>query len=255
MRIPVVVFTGVEADAGVVPRRTGMAAAPGGALSGSRRPLLARQLEALLGHLPNAGCAAIPLQALLERRLPVQARHAMCLCFDGGLASHHDLVLPILERLGLTATFFLRPEQLGRPGQLTGGQLDRMARAGMRFGIELPAAEELALLSPGQRVRMLREERALLELRLGQPIRIAATRGPLPEPELLRQLRGYGYAAVAFGQPGNHMVIEGLLCIARREITPGLSPLEWLELVRCDRLSPQALGFWLREEAARGGVR
>ncbi|HOC42276.1 MAG TPA: polysaccharide deacetylase family protein [Thermoanaerobaculales bacterium] len=61
-------------------------------------------------------------------------RPSVMLTFDDNLLSHVDDALPVLAESGVTATFFLNPAELGRPGQLSRHDVDTLVAAGMWIG-------------------------------------------------------------------------------------------------------------------------
>ena len=56
------------------------------------------------------------------------------LTFDDGTVDHHDIVLPILKKLGQYAVFFVPTAKLNRPGYLTEAQATEIATAGQLSG-------------------------------------------------------------------------------------------------------------------------
>jgi peptidoglycan/xylan/chitin deacetylase (PgdA/CDA1 family) len=58
----------------------------------------------------------------------------MRLTFDDGNASDAEIALPALRRAGLTASFFVVADRIGKRGSLTAGQLRELSQAGMTVG-------------------------------------------------------------------------------------------------------------------------
>jgi len=58
----------------------------------------------------------------------------MRLTFDDGNASDAEIALPALRRAGLTASFFVVADRIGKRGSLTAGQLRELSQAGMTIG-------------------------------------------------------------------------------------------------------------------------
>ena len=58
----------------------------------------------------------------------------MRITFDDGNASDAEIALPALRRPGLTASFFVVADRIGKRGSLTAGQLRELAQAGMTIG-------------------------------------------------------------------------------------------------------------------------
>lgn len=71
------------------------------------------QMELLAGHF-NVLPLETALRRLSERSLPARA---MCITFDDGYADNVQIALPVLQRLGLSATFFIAT------GFLDGGRM------------------------------------------------------------------------------------------------------------------------------------
>jgi peptidoglycan/xylan/chitin deacetylase (PgdA/CDA1 family) len=58
----------------------------------------------------------------------------MRITFDDGNASDAEIALPALRRAGLTASFFVVADRIGKRGSLTAGQLRELSQAGMTIG-------------------------------------------------------------------------------------------------------------------------
>jgi peptidoglycan/xylan/chitin deacetylase (PgdA/CDA1 family) len=54
--------------------------------------------------------------------------------FDDGNSSDAEIALPALRRAGLTASFFVVADRIGKRGSLTVGQLRELSQAGMTIG-------------------------------------------------------------------------------------------------------------------------
>jgi len=58
----------------------------------------------------------------------------MRITFDDGNASDAEIALPALRRAGLTASFFVVADRIGKQGSLTADQVRELAQAGMTVG-------------------------------------------------------------------------------------------------------------------------
>ena len=108
--------------------------------------LFRRQIEALL----DAG-EIVRLEDLL-RSAPIRHRPRFALTFDDDWTTHYERALPVLQDLGVTATFFLSGRSLHRLGPLWFERLDESdRRSGIRaaarwLGIDTDDPEQLATL-------------------------------------------------------------------------------------------------------------
>ena len=92
------------------------------------RDVFCRQMECLSVN------GLSPLDtAMIRTTLPAGAQRCF-LCFDDGTADHYEIAFPVLEELGMRATFFVPTIKLDRPGHLTRGQIREMAAAGHIIG-------------------------------------------------------------------------------------------------------------------------
>lgn len=89
------------------------------------------------------------------------------LTFDDGYIDNYENAFPILQKFGLSATFFIITGLLWTPGRLSPGQLQEMARSGMCFGSHTVTHRSLASLSPQEADEELNSSRSTLESILG----------------------------------------------------------------------------------------
>ena len=180
------------------------------------------------------------LSKLRECRLP---RRSLCITFDDGYADNHDLAMPILQRHGLSATFFVTTGVIGggRMWNDTVIESVRHTAAGHIDGYAL-GLDGLGSLPLGnlaqRRVAIERLLRAVKHLepadRVDRVERLRRLCGTEPRQDMMMsevQVRGLRDGGM---QIGGHTVTHPILSRlgddeARREISEGKKTLEgWL---------------------------
>lgn len=157
---------------------------------GFRRWTLAPDvLEAHLGYLSQEGYRAISVTELTERRRRGDLSpgdRLVVLTFDDAYADFRDVALPMLLRYGMTATLFVPTSYVGgrsgwmrREGEgdravLSWPELKGIARLGIEIGAHSHTHSELDTLSQRELAEQAQLPKALLEERLGTPVRSIA---------------------------------------------------------------------------------
>ena len=98
------------------------------------------------------------------------ASRSICLTFDDGFSSDHDLVLPELEKIKATATFFIVTDWLGTPGYLTEQQVRDLSDSGMQIGSHSKSHPNFLTITPEERLDELRGSKLILENIIGKEI-------------------------------------------------------------------------------------
>jgi len=129
------------------------------------------------------------------------------LTFDDGRASDYTEALPVLRELGLRATFFVVPTLVGTPGHVAWTELREMIAAGMEVGSHSLTHPFLPLLDRTRLEHEYGESKAILEDRLGTPVRAASLPRGWAPPDLEPVLQALGYrvfctSRVAWWHPG-----------------------------------------------------
>ncbi len=110
--------------------------------------------------------------------------------FDDGMRDNHEVALPILERLGLKATFFvttgfvggLFPASAGRCPMMTWSQVREVARLGHEIGAHTVSHVKLPQVSPEVATVEIRDSKRALEDALGtEVVSFAYPKGRLDE--------------------------------------------------------------------------
>ena len=97
-------------------------------------------------------------------------RPNICLTFDDGFSSDYDLVLPQLDKIGATATFFIVTDLLDTPGYLKTWQVKMLSESGMQIGSHSKSHPNFLKLAAGERIEELRESKERLENIIGKEV-------------------------------------------------------------------------------------
>ena len=98
-------------------------------------------------------------------------RRAAAITFDDGYVETHTVAWPILRRFGFAAAVFVTPSEVGLPGFATWDQLSEMAKGLMTVGSHTMHHSYLSLLPEARLHEELVQSKAVIEERLGRPVR------------------------------------------------------------------------------------
>jgi len=174
------------------------------------------------------------------------------LTFDDGHAGDYTEAFPVLEELGLRATFFVVPTLVDTEGYVTWAQLREMVAAGMEIGSHSLTHPFVNTLVRAGIEREFGESKRILESRLGLPVRTASLPRGWEPPDLRPVLRDLGYrvfcnSRVAWWYPG-----ADALAMPRVAIRRGLVPEEFASIV-----NGEARSLWRMQavEAAKNAAK
>ncbi len=108
--------------------------------------------------------------AALEHHDPLP-RHSAAITFDDGYVETYTVAWPILRRVGFPAAVFVTPGEVGRPGFATWDQLVEMSRDAITIGSHTMHHSYLPLVSEDRLPEELIHSKAVIEERLGRPVR------------------------------------------------------------------------------------
>jgi peptidoglycan/xylan/chitin deacetylase (PgdA/CDA1 family) len=133
------------------------------------------------------------------RRTGAEAPRAAQVTFDDGWLDNYEHALPILSRLGLTATFFVTSDHLRRgenaPQKMTRAQLRELLSAGMTIGGHTRSHATLTALSESEATTEIAGCKDDLEQSLGTEIELFAYPGGAFDASVARIVRESGYSA------------------------------------------------------------
>jgi peptidoglycan/xylan/chitin deacetylase (PgdA/CDA1 family) len=126
--------------------------------------------EAQVRWLAEERYTTIPIsgvRAVLAGRGDAKGR-VVALTFDDGYESHYSKVYPLLKEMGMTATFFVITEKIGRPGYLSWDELGEMVRGGMEVGCHSATHRDLTRTRSSATIDYeVSSPKAVLERKLG----------------------------------------------------------------------------------------
>jgi len=176
-------------------------------MTGTMNPLLSRLWPGRLvvtfhgigtpARTLDAGEAPYWVEApVLAAAIDLAANGRLEITFDDGNDSDARIALPMLQRAGVTATFFVLAGRLDKPGSLSRTQLQELARAGMAIGshghdhVDWTRADDTVLR------RELWDSRAAIEDCLGAPVDSVSVPFGAFDARVLRLVAQAGYRHV-----------------------------------------------------------
>ncbi len=167
----------------------------------------ATNFEQQLAYLQRSAFRALLPQEFLDGARP---ERAVLITFDDGHASDVTLALPLLERYGMRATFFVVVDYIGRPGYMSWDDARRLRDAGMAVESHGLVHQDLRLVPEEELREQLLWARRCLTAQLKQEVRYLALPGGLASPAVYRAAFAAGHQAVfnsqsASARPGKIM--------------------------------------------------
>ena len=95
----------------------------------------------------------------------------ICLSFDDGHASDCELVLPLLQKYNMQATFFITPNLVGKKGYISWNQVRMLQDAGMEIGSHSLSHPYMTTLSTQQLFTELKQSKDQIEQNIGKEIK------------------------------------------------------------------------------------
>jgi peptidoglycan/xylan/chitin deacetylase (PgdA/CDA1 family) len=150
-----------------------------------------RQLATLVRHRFRVLCLDEAVAAL-ERGGPAP-RRSVVLTFDDGYAEAHTVAWPMLRKFGFPAAVFVTPGEVGLPGFATWDQILEMSRDAITIGSHTMHHSYLPLVSEDRLPEELIHSKAVIEERLGRPIRYLSypIGGYTPQAQAVAKQAGY----------------------------------------------------------------
>jgi peptidoglycan/xylan/chitin deacetylase (PgdA/CDA1 family) len=129
-------------------------------------------LDQQMAALTQQGFTGVRMDVLARcmRGEPACPPRPVALTFDDGYEDAYTAALPVLQRYGFTATFYIVSGFVGQPGYMSWEQLAALRDAGMEIGAHSVSHPDLTSLDPLELGRQVAEPKAELEARLGVPV-------------------------------------------------------------------------------------
>jgi len=152
-----------------------------------------------LDQLQSEGLAGCSLRAALQPGV----ERVVAITFDDGDTGQYERGFRALAERGMTATFFVTTDWIGRPGYVTWGQLREMRAGGMDVQSHSRSHPFLSELGAPELTSELRGSKDALDAGLGQDTdMLALPGGDWPRGRLRHLIAAAGYRVVATSRWG-----------------------------------------------------
>lgn len=224
------------------------------------------RFAAHLAHLREMGYTSLTVSEY------VAARHApdrswpsrpVVITFDDGFADFHTYALPLLQRFGFTATWYVVTDHIGRHSDWLAGegegarplanwrQLVEAAAAGIEIGAHTRRHPQLDVLSPAAAWDEVHGSKDALEQRLGWPVRTFAYPHGYHSAALQQLVRAAGYTSACAVKHALSSRVDDVFALARAFIFADTNVAGLQRVLQGQGLRPVAP----RERAATWGWR
>lgn len=143
----------------------------------------------------------------------------VAITFDDGYSDAYDMALPILQRYGFSATFYIISGAVGQPGYMNWEQLAVLRDTGMEIGSHTISHPDLTQLDVGELARQVTQSKQDLERALGITITSFCYPTGLYNATVEEQVRVAGYSNAMTTRWDNDY--SNALALPRRRVAGG----------------------------------
>jgi peptidoglycan/xylan/chitin deacetylase (PgdA/CDA1 family) len=158
------------------------------------------------------------IMGCLRGEAPCLAK-AIALTFDDGYADAYTEALPVLQRYGLLATFYIVPSFIGQPGYMSWEQVGALRDAGMQIGAHTMTHPDLTSLDWDTANYEITQSKADIERQLGITVTSFCYPTGLYNGAIEEQVRAAGYLNATTTRWDNDT--SDIMALPRRRISGG----------------------------------
>jgi peptidoglycan/xylan/chitin deacetylase (PgdA/CDA1 family) len=179
--------------------------------------------ERQIAWLHDQGYAGVRMDTLArcmrgEARCPPKP---LALTFDDGYEDAFSAALPVLQRYGFTATFYIVNGFVGHDGYMSWEQIVALRDAGMEIGAHTIDHLDLRTLDPAEAARQIAQSKADLERDLGISITSFCYPGGFYDPAIEEMVRAAGYLSATTTRWD--FDYSDMMALPRRRIAGGIT--------------------------------
>jgi peptidoglycan/xylan/chitin deacetylase (PgdA/CDA1 family) len=161
---------------------------------------------------------------------PICPERPVALTFDDGYEDAFSTALPVLQRYGFSATFYIISGFVGQAGYMTWEQLAGLRDAGMAIGAHTIDHLDLTSLDPTESNRQIVESKADLERALGISVQSFCYPTGLYDATIIEQVRAAGFLSATTTRWDADY--SDVLALPRRRVAGGTTIEEFAAIVQ-----------------------
>ena len=190
------------------------------------------QFDAEMAELARDGFEAISVdQYALRMKLHATTDRVVLVTFDDGYSDQYRFAVPILERYGYAATFFVNTATIGRHNHLSWQQLRDMEDEGMSIEAHGVHHVDLAALTPARQTIEIQQCVASLRAHLGENVVAFAYPSGAFDADTMRIVADSGLAFGFTTDASRRLWTNSPYDLARIRIKRGLPPAQFAQLL------------------------
>jgi peptidoglycan/xylan/chitin deacetylase (PgdA/CDA1 family) len=183
-----------------------------------------RLFDDQLGYLSTAGYHSISMDELTAyvttgKVLPSKP---VVITFDDGYADLYNVAMPLLNRYGFSATAYIVPDFVGRPGYISWGQLNEL-NEGFEIGAHTMDHVDLAIQTSAIAWRQIDQSRTVLRQRTGRPVNTFAYPSGRFNAAVAKQVAEAGFSSAVTTNFGSRFAAKDLITLPRVRVPGGIS--------------------------------
>jgi peptidoglycan/xylan/chitin deacetylase (PgdA/CDA1 family) len=195
----------------------------GNAFKGEKYAIAVEEFERQMSYLSENGFVGLRLEEFITHGSGAdKIKKAIVITFDDGNVSDYTIALPVLEKFGLRATFFVTTSRVSNKNYVDWPQLEEMIRNGMSIQSHSLTHSFLSELNQISLYKELFESKNDLQLKLNVPVDFISLPGGFCSKAVLKMAEEVGYRGICNSVAGLNKMSEkrrGLIILKRFAIT------------------------------------